>query len=73
MSDVGGLVEEEPCMVCTSCISLYQAGSFRIFIKGGDHCNGPKCKGVFGNLFQPNNASKSMYCVSIVNSVHIEG
>ena len=31
--------------------------------KGGDHCLGPKSKGVFGNLFQPNNASKSIYCV----------
>ena len=37
--------------------------TIRETIKGGDHCLGPKWKGAFGNLFQPNNASKSIYCV----------
>lgn len=35
----------------------------RIDVKGEKHCNGLESKGTFGISFQPNSASKSMYCL----------
>ena len=66
--EVTGASNSSVCLLNKSLYGLKQVPQswnkkFRSFLKGGDHWFGPKWKAVFGNLFQPNNASKSIYCV----------